>query len=182
MPAESYWSSLFDVPRIIDWLGLESIVDPIVEIGCGYGTFTVPVARRTAQPVHAFDIEPAMIESAGANVEGAGLKNVTFHCRDVLDAGTGLPSESAGLVLLFNILHSPERALIIKEACRVLKPSGRAAIIHWRKDVATPRGPSIASRPDLPMIVSAISGLGLSVHGEERILPPYHWGIQLTKE
>jgi SAM-dependent methyltransferase len=182
MPEEAYWSSLFDVPAIIDWLDLESVTDPIVEIGCGYGTFSVPVARRTSQTVHAIDIEPSMIAAAGARVREAGVRNVVFHCRDVLDTGTGLASGSTGLVLLFNILHSPERAQMLKEASAVLKKSGKVAIIHWRKDIPTPRGPSVASRPDLLTIIDAIAGLDLHVHGESRILEPYHWGVQLIKE
>ena len=37
MPDEAYWKSFFDVPENIDWLDLESIGGPIVEVGCGYG-------------------------------------------------------------------------------------------------------------------------------------------------
>ncbi len=181
MPSESYWNSLFDVPVIIEWLDLDSLTGPIVEVGCGYGTFTVPVARRTAQTVYAIDMEPAMIEAAGGNVRKAGIQSVVFHCRDVLDAGTGLPSGSAGLVMLFNILHSPERAQVLKEAARIAKRSGRIAIIHWRKDIPTPRGPSVDSRPDLPMIAESIAGLDLRLHGDSTMLGPYHWGVQLQK-
>lgn len=181
MPSESYWNSLFDIPAIIDWLDLQSVVDPIVEIGCGYGTFTVPIARQTTQTIHAIDIEPAMIEIARDNAKKAGSQNVVLHCSDVLDAGTGLPSGSVGLVLLFNILHSPERVQILREASRISKTPGRIAIIHWRKDIPTPRGPSVDSRPDLLSIVDSIAGLDLRLYGDSRILEPYHWGVQLQK-
>ena len=180
MPEAAYWNSLFDIPAIMDWLDVESAADPIVEIGCGYGTFTVPAARRTSQTVHAIDIEPAMIETASSNARDAGVRNVVFHCRDIIDTGTGLPSGSIGLVLLFNILHSPERAQILAETARILKSSSRIAIIHWRKDIPTPRGPRVDSRPDLATIIDSIAGLDLQVLGE-RILEPYHWGIQLRR-
>ncbi len=58
MPDETYWNSLFDIPAIIDWLKLESVRDPIAEIGCGYGTFTVPAAQESSQVIHAIDLEP----------------------------------------------------------------------------------------------------------------------------
>ena len=181
MPDESYWNSLFDIPPIIDWLDLESLTGPIAEIGCGYGTFTVPVAMRTSQPVHVIDIDPEMIRTASEHCTAAGVRNVVFHCRDVLEVGTGLPTDSMGMVLLINILHSPERTLILKEASRIVRRAGRVAVIHWRKDIPTPRGPSVQSRPDLPVILESVAGLDLRLFGRERILEPFHWGVQLVK-
>lgn len=181
MPGEAYWNSLFDIPLIVDWLGVQSAVGPIVEIGCGYGTFTVPVAREAKFGVYAFDIDPSMLRTAQENVREDGTDNVGFHLRDVLDNGTGLKPDSAGMVLLFNILHFEGRRILLEEACRILKPGGKVAIIHWRKDIETPRGPEIQSRPDKQTILDSISGLNLSFRGDSRMLEPYHWGMQLFK-
>lgn len=181
MPEETYWNSLFDIPGIIDWLDIENIAGPIVEIGCGYGTFTVPIAKKTTNQVLTFDIEPSMIERARKNVQQAGLANVQFSLRDILETGTGLESKSAGLILLFNILHFNERRAMLEEASRILKPSGVAAIIHWRKDIETPRGPVVHLRPDQEIILGSINGLDFHFNGNSRILEPYHWGIQLIK-
>ncbi len=85
------------------------------------------------------------------------------------------------MVLLFNILHFDDRSILLKDASRILKSNGIAAIIHWRKDIETPRGPSIESRPDKQMILDSINGLDLRFEGNSRILEPYHWGIQLVK-
>jgi 16S rRNA A1518/A1519 N6-dimethyltransferase RsmA/KsgA/DIM1 with predicted DNA glycosylase/AP lyase activity len=46
MPEEAYWNSLFDIQVIIDWLAIPKN-STIVEIGCGYGTFTVPIAKKS---------------------------------------------------------------------------------------------------------------------------------------
>jgi ubiquinone/menaquinone biosynthesis C-methylase UbiE len=181
MPDEVYWNSLFDIPRIINWLNIKNITDPIVEVGCGYGTFTVPIAEKTNNQVLAFDIETSMIEAAKKNVNQSGLTNIRFYLRDVLETGTGLESNSVGLILLFNILHFNERRALLEESSRILKPSGVVAIIHWRKDIETPRGPILHMRPDQDTILGSISGLDLHFTGESRILEPYHWGIQLMK-
>jgi len=45
MPEESYWNGLFNIEGIVDWLAIPKN-SVIVEIGCGYGTFTVPIARN----------------------------------------------------------------------------------------------------------------------------------------
>lgn len=181
MPDEAYWNSLFDIDGIVDWLDLANKKAAVVEIGCGYGTFTMPVAKKTAGNVFAFDIDAAMLEVAQERVRHAGLENVRFSLRDVLEQGTGLDAESAEMVLLFNILHSEERGVFLAEAARVLKPGGVVAIIHWRKDIPTPRGPAVALRPEREQIISAAAGLNLKFSGNRRNLEPYHWGMQLVK-
>ncbi|CAG0982383.1 partial cobalt-precorrin-6B (C15)-methyltransferase, partial [Anaerolineae bacterium] len=181
MPDEAYWNNLFNIPAIIDWLGLHTVPGPIVEVGCGYGTFTVPVAKATEFDVLAFDIDAEMITAAERNVREARRANVTFFQRDVLSIGTGLPDSSVGMVLLFNILHFPERWILLEEAARILVDSGVVAIIHWRKDIDTPRGPQVNLRPDQVIILNSITGLGLSDTGDCRVLEPYHWGIKLRK-
>ena len=181
MPEESYWNSLFNIPSIIKWLEIKSIIDPIVEIGCGYGTFTVPIAKETNNIIYSFDIEPSTIDMAQNNIDQAGLQNVKLSLRDVIDQGTGIGSKSVGLVLFFNILHFNERRNMLEESCRILKQSGRIAIIHWRKDIEPPRGPRLDLRPDQQIILNSIVGLDLYFNGNSRILEPYHWGMQLIK-
>lgn len=181
MPKETFWNSLFNIPLIIEWLNLKSVSGPIVEVGCGYGTFTLPIAKETKDKVYAFDIEPEMIETTQRYVQQAGIHNVQLSQHDIIDQGTGLESESVELVLLFNILHFAGRRILLDEAFRILKPSGNIAIIHWRKDIKTPRGPAIHLRPDRQTILDSIADLDLSIYGNDRILEPYHWGIQLIK-
>ena len=181
MPDENYWNSLFDIPLIVEWLDLKSVSGPIVEIGCGYGTFTLPIAKETKETVYAFDIEPSMIEATHNYVEQANIHNVQFILRDIIEQGTGLETNSIGMVLLFNILHFDERRIMLEEAYRILKPSGVIAIIHWRKDIETPRGPALHLRPNQQMILGSVAGLDLLFNRNSRILEPYHWGIQLIK-
>jgi len=181
MPEETYWNTLFDIPRIVEWLNIKNVTDPIVEVGCGYGTFTLPIAREAKGKIVAFDIEPAMIETTQRHIQEAELHNVQFFQRDIIEQGSGLKSNSVGMVLLFNILHFNEHRSMLEEANRILKPSGVLAIIHWRKDIETPRGPSNDSRPDKQIILNSITGLDLTFSGNSRILEPYHWGMQLIK-
>jgi ubiquinone/menaquinone biosynthesis C-methylase UbiE len=181
MPEEDYWNSLFNIPLIINWLDLKHISDPFVEVGCGYGTFTLPIAKETEQKIYAFDIEPAMIDITRRHMQQEGIHNVQFFQRDIIDQGTGLESNSVGLVLLFNILHFDERKIMLDEASRILTPSGIIAIIHWRKDIKTPRGPTLHLRPDRQTILDSITKLDLSIFGNDRIFEPYHWGMKLIK-
>ncbi len=181
MPEESYWNSLFNIEGIIDWLNIAEC-SKVVEIGSGYGTFTLPIAKLSRDiSVTAFDIEPEMVAISKRNLTDSGLFNVECILRDVLYEGTGLESESVDVVLLFNILHFNERRVFLQEASRVLKKGGIAAIIHWRKDIDTPRGPANELRPDMGQILKASEGLALHFRGNSKNLEPYHWGIQLVK-
>ncbi len=182
MPEEVYWNSLFGIESIVNWLRLSKKIEAIVEIGCGYGTFTVPIARETTGLIYTFDIEPSMIAVTREHVRTADLSNVIINLRDVLEQGTGLENNSADMVLLFNILHDSEKRIFLEETTRILKNGGITAIIHWRKDIPTPRGPANNVRPDQDQILRASEGLSLNFHGNSKILEPYHWGIQLVKE
>lgn len=181
MPEERYWNGLFNVPPIIDWLNVQQVSGPIVEVGCGYGTFTLPLAKKTTETIYSFDIEPAMIETTKRHLQREGISNVKLLQRDIVESGTELESGSVGMILLFNILHFNERRVLLDETNRVLKSFGVAAIIHWRKDVETPRGPAYSLRPDKQIILNSITGLDLSFNGNSKTLEPYHWGMQLIK-
>src|SRR5580765_7646306 len=105
MPEENYWESLFDVPLILDCLGIDSRLGDVAELGCGYGTFTIPVARRITGVIDTFDIEPEMIQRTRQRAVEARVSNVHCHHRDVLESGFGIPDKSKDGCLLFNILH-----------------------------------------------------------------------------
>jgi ubiquinone/menaquinone biosynthesis C-methylase UbiE len=176
MPAESMWAQFFDPPRVLALLRLTPETSSAVDLGCGYGTFTIPAARRIRGIVHGFDIEPEMIRATAAKVEEAGLANVELHLRDFAEEGTGLPDASADYVMLFNILHAEEPARLLNEASRILTPGGTAAVMHWTSDRPTPRGPSLAIRPTPEDCRAWMFAQGLRVEAPID-LPPYHFGL-----
>ena len=180
MPEETYWESLLDVPLILDRLQIDSLVGDVVEIGCGYGTFTVPVARRIRGTVNAFDLDPEMAARTNARVITQGANNVTVHLRDVIADGFGLPPESCDAILLFNILHFAQAERLVQSAAKLLRPGGRVLAIHWRSDVPTPRGPSLSVRPR-PADAQKWADAGELVLTETMELPPWHFGVVLTK-
>jgi ubiquinone/menaquinone biosynthesis C-methylase UbiE len=63
MPEEQLWATFFDPPTILAKLGLTSACLDAAEVGCGYGTFTIPASRVISGTLHALDIDPEMIEA-----------------------------------------------------------------------------------------------------------------------
>jgi SAM-dependent methyltransferase len=182
MPEQSYWETLFDVPGILDRLQVNGTIESAVEVGCGYGTFTLPVAQRLTGTLHTFDIEPAMIAATSKRLRQAGIRSVKLVERDVLADGFDLPPASVDAVLLFNILHLENPTALLRASADLLRANGRVLVIHWRSDIPTPRGPDLSIRPRPEQIITWAQETGLlSASGTATILPPWHFGLSLRR-
>jgi SAM-dependent methyltransferase len=182
MPEEAYWESLFDVPLILDRLGVDARLKDVIELGCGYGTFTLPVACRISGVIAALDIEPIMIERTRRRAMDAGLRNVRCQLRDVVRDGFGSEPGSWDACLLFNILHGDAPVNLLRMAAQSVHPDGWVLAIHWRYDPATPRGPAMDIRPRPEQVVGWAAATGeLQLSGGFVDLPPWHYGLRLRR-
>jgi len=182
MPDEGYWEMLFNVELILDRLQIDSRLRDVVELGCGYGTFTIPVARRISGTLDTFDIDADMIDRTRRRATEAGLRNIRCHHRDVVVDGLGLPDAACDACLLFNILHGEEPVRLLGEAARVVRPGGFVYAIHWRYDPTTPRGPTMEIRPRPGQLATWAEETGvLQRLGEAIDLPPWHYGWRFTR-
>jgi ubiquinone/menaquinone biosynthesis C-methylase UbiE len=180
MPEQSYWEGLFDIGGVLDALKIDREVNDAIEVGCGYGTFTLPLAQRIRGTLHAFDIEPEMVKITEKRATAAGIKNLRLVACDVIAAGFDLPPKSVDAVLLFNILHADDPVGMLRAAGEVVRPGGRVIAIHWRSDVKTPRGPDLSIRPKPEQIATWATSVGLRPQPSQ-LLPPWHFGIVLLR-
>ena len=182
MPDAAMWHKFFDPDTILTAMALTVDVRDAVDFGCGYGTFAIPAAKRIQGTLHAFDVEPAMIEATRCFAERKDLGNVRLHLRDFLTDGTGLAAASVDYVMLFNILHAEDPSRLLREAWRILAGGGHVAVIHWNYDPETPRGPPMAIRPRPADCLRWIRKAGFEIEKKHMDLPPYHYGILGRKE
>jgi SAM-dependent methyltransferase len=147
MPEEAYWETLFNVDLILASLQVDARLGNVVELGCGYGTFTIPIARHVSGVLTTCDVDEVMLERTRQRAEEAGVSNIVYALRDVLVDGFGVEMGSQDACLLFNILHTEEPVRLLTKAAQVVRPGGMLLVIHWRYDPGTPRGPSLAIRP-----------------------------------
>ncbi len=181
MPAQAYWETLFDVPSILDAFGFDATTGDVAELGCGYGTFSLPLARRIRGTLHTLDLDPAMVATTTARAATAGLTNLRATVRDVHRDGFGLPPASCDAVLLFNILHAEDPVDLLQFARAIVRPGGLVAVIHWRSDLPTPRGPSLAIRPTPAQILTWAATADLTPPPSPLALPPWHYGVALHR-
>jgi ubiquinone/menaquinone biosynthesis C-methylase UbiE len=119
------WEGRADVARLID--GADGVV---VDIGAGFGTFAVALARSAAH-VYAVDKSPGRARVTAARARAVGLANVTPVLADglILPLGSG----TCDLALLIGVLEwtgleqedpVASQKAVLAEASRVLKPGG----------------------------------------------------------
>jgi ubiquinone/menaquinone biosynthesis C-methylase UbiE len=181
MPAEDMWASFFNVDLILSELKINSDIRDLVEVGCGYGTFTIPSSKKISGSLYAFDIEEDMLYKVKQKLKNNHIENIILEHRDVINQTTGLPENSIDYVMLFNILHHESPNDFLNEAYRILKPNGKVGIIHWRSDVNTPRGPHLTIRPKPDQILRWVDSQNFSVHKDPFIIEPFHFGLILSK-
>ncbi len=181
MPEETKWNDFFDIDSILSELNIDSKIVNLVEIGSGYGTFTIPTAKLISGKLFAYDIEEEMVETLNLKIQNDHITNVVLEKRDILSQTCGVPHNSIDYVMLFNILHHESPLEFINEAYRILKPAGKIGIIHWRSDISTPRGPDLSIRPKPEQVTTWFDQQKFLIEKQPFIIEPYHFGIVVTK-
>lgn len=178
MPDQQTWQDFFTPAETLGKLGLTASCRDALDMGCGYGTFSIPAARIVTGSVFAIDIEPEMVNATKQAAVDAGLTNLVVSQRDFVTQGTGLPDASVQYVMLFNILHAEDPHTLLREATRILTPDGLLGVMHWNYDASTPRGPSMSIRPRPEQILQWAEDVGFRTASRGKVdLPPYHYGF-----
>ncbi len=181
MPEEVLWNTFFQIDYLLSELNIDSKINNLVEIGSGYGTFTIPTAKLIQEKLFAFDIEEKMIEILQKKIIKENTSNIVLEQRDILAHTTGLSENSIDYVMLFNILHHESPLDFICEAYRILKPNGKIGIIHWRSDIPTPRGPDLNIRPTPEQITDWLKNQKFRIDKQPFIIEPFHFGLIISK-
>jgi tocopherol O-methyltransferase len=115
------------VEHLITKVGIQDS-DEVVDVGCGYGA----TARLLAQELHAtvtgLTISPAQYAFAESIEPGA--TNPTYLLRDWLDNGLG-DEQFDCAIAIESTEHMADKAKVMSELFRVLKPGGTVGIYAW---------------------------------------------------
>ena len=93
------------VARACEWLDITS-QDRILDLFCGMGNFTLPLAKRAAQVVGVEGV-PALVEKAQQNALDNGCQNATFYHENLESDVTRQPWARQGFT---KVLLDPARA------------------------------------------------------------------------
>ena len=119
----------------IDQLGLNT-GDHIVIFGSGVGghSFAASRALKDSGHVYAVDVRSDMLQKLKTGAMTQNLTNITpIHGNVESPNGTKQKENSIDVVIIPNTLFSyDDKPAILKEAYRIVKPSGRLLIVDWR--------------------------------------------------
>lgn len=163
--------------EVILALGLEA-GESVADIGAGTGYFTLPMANAVGSSgrVYAVDAQPQMLELLRQKLDPAANSNIELVQAEA--DSTQLPASSCDLVYLANVWHEfDDRPAVLREARRVLKDSGRIAILDWRPDVEPEHGPPLAIRLTAQSAVAELAAAGFGGQSQ-RDIGKYSWLVQ----
>ncbi len=182
MPDRDWWAALWPDPEdLVHSLGVLPGMT-VVDLCCGDGYFTAPLAKLVGGCVYALDIDPDMLEQASIEVERSGTTVKEWICADACDLAE-LVSEKVDYVLLANTFHGvPDKAGMARAVASVLKLEGRFAVINWHRllpreqtsVLGEPRGPRTEMRMSPEGVRDVVEPAGFAL---DRVveLPPYHY-------
>lgn len=170
------YAKSFDDPARDEWQQPDRVLatlelrpeHTVADIGAGTGYFTVRLARAPGvAKVFAVDIEPSMVEYVRQRAAKEGLRNVVV-VQGAPDR-SNLP-EPVDLVLIVDTFHHiPNRVAYFRELKKSLKPSGRLAIIDFRK--GAPDGPPEEFRFAPEQISAELTAAGFALQAQHDFLP-----------
>jgi ubiquinone/menaquinone biosynthesis C-methylase UbiE len=124
-----------DPDRLLSCLVLEG--QAALDIGCGPGYFTIPLARRVGEggQVVAIDLQMEMLEIVRRKATRAGLLDrIKLHNAE--PGALGL-SGQFDFALAFWMLHEvPDQGALLSQVCSLLKPGGSLLVVEPRGHVS----------------------------------------------
>jgi ubiquinone/menaquinone biosynthesis C-methylase UbiE len=182
MPDRDWWSALWSDPEgTLRSLGINPEMT-VLDLCCGDGWFTAPLAKLTGGRCYALDLDPEMLAKARAEVARAGAQVKQWLEGDARDLPKLMP-ENVDFVLIANTFHGvPDKTGLARAIAGILNPQGRFAVVNWharpREETSVrgrPRGPKTEMRmtPEQTQAVVEPAGFQLEKVVE---LPPYHYG------
>lgn len=178
----SYAIKFINPEAVIEMLELEKGI-VVADFGCGSGYFSLPIARKigTEGVVYSLDILPQSLESIESQAKTAGLTNITTKRANLeKPGGSKLPDASCDWVIMKDMLYqNKQKELVLAEARRVLKETGKALVIEWNTADSS-IGPDKSLRVAKEALVEIIQKSELGVLKEIPI-SNFHYGLILIK-
>lgn len=118
----------------------------VADFGAGSGAYTLAIATHLSGSGHviAVDVQRDLLRRIKNEATRRGYKNIDIVWGDLEVPGSSkIADRHLDFVLISNLLFQVEEKIrVLEEARRVLKPSGRLAIIDWADSTLPTKGPN----------------------------------------
>ena len=151
----------------------------VVDVGCGPGRFTVPLAKHVyAGKVFAIDSQKKMLDATRAELERIHLTNVVL----APPRAGKLPLEDEsldGAFAAFAMHKARDRKELLQEIWRSLRRGGWLALVEWSK-LETDEGPPVEERIDEWELQDMAKELGIR-HEARHVLSDSQYMLLMRK-
>ena len=122
---QTSWITATEVRRFPSWLDIQPGSE-ILEVACGSGGVSLLAASALGATVIGIDINEQAVQTARQKAERENISNaVSFQAQDA-SRPLPFPDGSFDVVLCIDsINHLPDRAAVVKDWFRLLRPSGK---------------------------------------------------------
>lgn len=107
----------------------------VADLGSGIGAYSLVLARIVGPSgkVYSCDVQKDLLIRLDNEAKAQGISNIqTVHSNIETTQGSRLRDASVDWVVIANVLfQSEDRAGLVAEAARILKPSGKVVLIEW---------------------------------------------------
>jgi ubiquinone/menaquinone biosynthesis C-methylase UbiE len=146
----------------LESIGLRSGMT-FMDIGCGYGFFTLQAASIVGETgkVYAVDIDVSSIDRLKREAAEKGLKNI--HTEVGTAEETVFCDECADIVFYSIVLHDfRDPAKVLHNAKRMIKPDGKLVNLDWKKKIML-FGPPLKIRFSEEQAASFMKQVGFTI-------------------
>ena len=154
----------------------------IADFGVGSGAYVLSIAEMLggAGRVYAIDVQKDLLRRIHTEAHKRGLDTMVEFIWGDLEAagGSKIADGKVDLVLVSNLLFQvPDKAAILREARRIMKPTGRLAVIDWSESYGGmgPQKEDVCSK-DAALTLARANGFELH---REFHAGAHHYGIIL---
>jgi SAM-dependent methyltransferase len=177
---ETLWS---EPEETLQQLGLRKGMS-VLDLGCGYGHFTIPAARLVnPATVIGMDTDLPLLEEGYQ--AGEGITNCSWIWGDIRNLSK-LVNNEFDYVLLMSAFHGvPDQVELVRNVASVLKPGGYFCVVNWCPIpgeatlwLGKPRGAKTEARMSPEQVISLVQRVDVGLSFERQVkLPPYHYGV-----
>ena len=162
----------------------------VADFGAGSGAYTLAIAAALEGTgrVYAIDVQRDLLRKITNEATRLGYQNVDVIWADLeAPRSSKLADASIDLVLISNLLFQvPDKLLVLREAQRIVKPSGRVIVIDWSDPALSgSRGAGIGpSKDDVvakKIVLETAERAGLTLQ-REFAAGAHHYGLILVKQ
>lgn len=178
-------SVIIDVQKILYHAQLK-LGDSVADFGTGReAKMALPAAKAVGNngTVYAVDVVKAILPAVENKAKMHGINNLHTIWSDleVYGATKAIRDNSLAAGFAVTVLfQSKQRAALLKECQRMVRPGGKLIVADWKPNVSAPLGPVEEMRVHPEEIKKTAADLGLHLV-DEFDAGPYHWALVFVK-